>query len=353
MPKGLDGMRYVTSRPGKAGETRWYWQRKGYALTRLPDDEVERHQSAKALNDAADRGEMPQKPVLVDANSLDLVAGIIADYRAHRTYTRLAAGTKKSYEPVLSDLREMWGSKRVAAIDQSLCVDFLESIPKLNERRKTRAVLRCVLKRAVYHRKLPSNPTDGIELESPTARERYLQEPEIVKFIEACRAHETHGRMVYNGFMLLLFTVQRPGDMLKMGRSQYTGGVIRLRQQKTSKWVEVPAHPQLRPLLDGLVEANDALLFMTHEGKPVSEKTFNYRFNEVKRAAGLADIQARDLRRTATIRMAEAGAEIQDIAACGGWSIEYTKKILETYMPRTLKMAERGVARMPNISLTF
>lgn len=355
MPGKARGMRYVTTRPGKDGAgDRHYWQRKGYALTRLPDDELERHKKAIELNDAADRGDLPQKPEKVDDGDLSFVSGLIADYRKHKSFTKLGKGTKKYYERYLADLRHRLGDGRSAAVDQGVCIDYIESFDQLGEQRKARAVLRCVLKRAVYHGKLAVNPTDGIELEMPDARQRYLDEPEILRFIEGCRAHPTHGKMVYVGFMLLLFTVQRVGDMLAMGRGRYKGGqTIWLRQEKTKKLVEVPAHPQLKAVLDDLVAANDAVLFMTHGGLPVSEKTFNFRFNQVKRATGLGDIQARDLRRTAVVRMAEGGAELQDIAACGGWSIDYTKKILDIYMPRTLKMAERGVARMPNTSLTF
>ena len=43
------------------------------------------------------------------------------------------------------------------------------------------------------------------------------------------------------------------------------------------------------------------------------------------------------------VRMAEAGAEITDIAAVSGHTIAATVQILETYLPRTKKMAERGI----------
>jgi len=36
---------------------RWYWQRSGHKLRRLPDDAVERFRDTKRLNDAAVRGE--------------------------------------------------------------------------------------------------------------------------------------------------------------------------------------------------------------------------------------------------------------------------------------------------------
>jgi len=343
------GMRYVTVRPGKEGP-RHFWQRKGYPLTRLPVDEIERHKRAKELNDWADKTP-PQIAQIPDDTAT--VSGIIADYRAHHSFRALAPNTKRYYERWLDDLRQTWGPRRVEIIDKGICEEYLASIPSLGPRRNARAVLRQVMHRAVSLGKLPSNPTNDIQLESLAPRQELFDDEALGAFVTACRAHPTHGRMVYVGFMLLLFTGQRPGDMLRMGWPQYNGRTIRLKQQKTGKWVEIPAHPQLKQMLDWLRPQASAVLINMHGARPVSEKMFNVRFIEVRRAAKLDGKQARDLRRTAVVRMAEGGAEIQDIAAVTGHTIERTRQILEVYLPRTAKMAERGVARMANLSLTF
>ena len=66
---------------------------------------------------------------------------------------------------------------------------------------------------------------------------------------------------------------------------------------------------------------------------------FNERFRRIAEHAGI-DAQARDLRRTAMLRMAEAGATVPQIASVSGHSIEATQRILETYLPR-------GVVTLP------
>jgi integrase len=349
MPKPRDGMRYVTIRLGKSG-ARFYWQRRGFPLTRLPDDEIERHRRAKELNDWADNA--PPAAALLPAD-FSTVAAIIADYRAHDSFRELAPATKLYYERWLRDIGEMWGSRRVALINKEMCETYLNSIISLGGRREARAVLRQLLHRAVSRSKLAANPTNDIEIRSPKARQEYFDDADLERFVEACRAHPTHGRMVYIAFMLLLFTGQRPADTLRMTWRQYDGRSIRLRQRKTKKWVEVPAHPQLKEMLDALRPEAGGMLINMHVGRPVSEKMLSVRFIEVRKAAGLETKQARDLRRTAVVRMAEGGAEIQDIAAVTGHSIERTRGILEVYLPRTAKMAARGVARMANLSLTF
>ena len=51
------------------------------------------------------------------------------------------------------------------------------------------------------------------------------------------------------------------------------------------------------------------------------------------------------LRRTAMVRMAEAGATTPQIASVRGHSIEVTQRILETYLPRNRDLAEIAITR--------
>ncbi len=69
-------------------------------------------------------------------------------------------------------------------------------------------------------------------------------------------------------------------------------------------------------------------------------------FRKVCGVAGIgSELQARDLRRTAAVRLGEAGCTPIEIAAITGHSIERTRKILETYVPRTEPMGRNAVAK--------
>jgi integrase len=54
---------------------------------------------------------------------------------------------------------------------------------------------------------------------------------------------------------------------------------------------------------------------------------FNERFRRIADRAKI-DAQARDLRRTAMVRMAEAGATVPQVASVSGHSIDATQRIL-------------------------
>ena len=69
-------------------------------------------------------------------------------------------------------------------------------------------------------------------------------------------------------------------------------------------------------------------------------------FNIIRRKAGLDHLQARDLRRTAAVNLARAGATVPEIAAITGHSIHRTHWILETYLPRDTHMARAAIVKL-------
>lgn len=154
---------------------------------------------------------------------------------------------------------------------------------------------------------------------------------------------------------LLLYTAQRPSDVLAMtwrqverreGRTWLT-----LRQQKTSELVTVPAHRDLAELLIN-AERRAVMLVPSPTGRRWLYRNFSRAWDRAVKAAGIEGVQRRDLRRTAMVRMAEAGASTPQIAAVSGHTIDQTARILDTYIPRRGEVAagaieawEQGQAR--------
>jgi integrase len=147
-------------------------------------------------------------------------------------------------------------------------------------------------------------------------------------------------------FLLLRYTAQRPNDVLSTTWPQYSGTAIRLRQEKTKALLDVPVHPALAEHLDALPRSPNSLTIIAYHGRPVKYLRFNERFRRISARAGIVDAQARDLRRTAMLRMAEAGATVPQIASVSGHSIEATQRILETYLPRNRALAEIVITRL-------
>ena len=148
-------------------------------------------------------------------------------------------------------------------------------------------------------------------------------------------------------FLLLKHTAQRPGDVLRMTWADYTPGApghIRVRQEKTKKLLDVPVHPELAARLDAMWRGRSPYI-INSRGRPVSYRRFNDRFRRVCAAADI-DAQARDLRRTAMVNMALAGATVPMIASVSGHSIDATTRILETYLPRNTKLGDAAIIQL-------
>jgi integrase len=332
----LERLRYVTRRQNRDGKVRWYWQRPGHKLTRLPDHLISRIAMAEQLNNAADAISFP--PELPRGT----IGWTVARYKASDKYQELALGTIKYYARYLRDIEALGAVLPFTSFTRRAVVDFIESYAKTHQRRQAAAVLRAVFNRARYEGIVDTDTASGLALKTTKPRDRVWADEEIDRWLEAAAVEDPH---MTTALRLLQYTAQRPGDMLRMTWSHYSGSAIRVRQQKTDLLLDVPAHPALRDHLDGVERSPTSLTIVNFRGRPVKYLRFNERFRRICQRAGV-DAQARDLRRTAMLRMAEAGATVPQIASVSGHSIEATQRILETYLPRNRDLAEIAIARL-------
>lgn len=332
-------LRYVTERRNADGKSRWYWDRKGHPLCRLPDDPVKRFTQAEQLNAQADRA---AAGVQVAANGS--IAWVIDKYKESKSYGKLATGTLKYYNRFLDDIRELGPGLPFEVFDRRMVLDFIETYEGIGDDRKVAAVLRNLFKVAQYHRIVSVNHASELDLSAPPTRKRIWSNEEIAAWLKAAKDHP-RGEAMTTAFHLLHFLAQRPVDMLCMGWSQLQAGAVQVRQQKTGRLVEVPCHTALVAHIKELRPTTTTIV--AHNDKVVSYPAFNVAFREILAKAELATsgLQARDLRRTACVRMAEAGATETQISAVSGHTIETTRQILETYLPRTRAMAQGAIKK--------
>jgi integrase len=87
-------------------------------------------------------------------------------------------------------------------------------------------------------------------------------------------------------FGLLLYTAQRLGDVIRMGRQHVKDGFIRVAQQKTGAVLEIPIIPELREIL--AAHPADHLTFLTtRAGEPFAGPAFTNWFRDRCAEAGL------------------------------------------------------------------
>lgn len=370
-------IQYLTTRPGRHGATRHYWQpsaalkKAGWQMVILGTDEAAAIKAAQRLNEqvadwkktgAASRPGARARAAVKAHVSRGTVGAIIQAYRDRRL-PDLAPNTRHTYGGCLSIIEGWAGDAPVASITRKRVQAFKEGLakpatpggpPRLTRAASTMRVLRTLFHWAVNEDLMADNPAAGARVATPPPRDQIWPDHAIDAMVAA--ADHAGNASIGTAIMLAAFIGQREDDILKLQWSQWKEGRIRLRQGKTRRWVEVRARPALRLRLDAMAEANRArpvvtmsILLRESDGKPYPAHYFQSEFRRIKAlavAAGCADLeglQYRDLRRTCIVRLAEAGIELPNIAAISGHQIESCKRILETYMPRTTKMADAAI----------
>src|SRR5262249_7507547 len=152
-------------------------------------------------------------------------------------------------------------------------------------------------------------------------------------------------------FTLGLYTAQRRGDVIRMGRQHIrqdpqdpNGEVLYVRQQKTGKELLIPIDPELRAVLD-LIPATQMTFLMTLRGNPFHGGSFTQWFKKAGGKAGLpAACTFHGLRRAAACRDASAGCTVHEIAAHTGHA---SLKEVERYTKRSeqLRLLRAAMAR--------
>jgi integrase len=342
-------------RQTKAGMRVYYYcRRTGAALGTEPGEARARLAEIQA---AATR------PHALDAATL---GGLIAAFYRDERFTRLKPKTRADYRWHLEAIRERFGDLPVRGIDEAW-IDRLKAKGAAKPFRTNARIarLRRLFAFAVRAGYAKSNPAAKPEMLRTRPRRILWSEAAERKFLSAKREVLLGGNpkmlksamrtrteplppMIRRAYLVAVYTAQRLADVLAMRWEQYqTKGArawLRVRQAKTDAVVNIPVHRTLRRELETTPKDRRAgPIITTATGRAWRQKAFFVRWRAWIKAAGLDGLQFRDLRRTAMVRLAEAGANPIQIAAISGHSIDYCQGILETYIPRNQLMGEAAI----------
>lgn len=166
-------------------------------------------------------------------------------------------------------------------------------------------------------------------------------EEDIAKYLKRWPA----GSRERLALVLLLYTGQRRGDVIRMGRQHVSGGAIRVTQAKTGAQLTIPMHSELKAVLETL--PRDSLTFLTTQhGEPFKDSaSFGNQFREWCDKTGLPKRSAHGLRKSAAVRLVEAGCTTKEVQAITGHASlreveRYTKAAEQE------KLARSAIARL-------
>ena len=147
------------------------------------------------------------------------------------------------------------------------------------------------------------NPCSGVRGHKESGRDRYVTDTE---FRAVCdRAHFT----VQDAMELAYYTAQRPGDVIRMKRSDIRDGELWITQAKTGQKLRVKIEGKLAVAIERILSrprrATGLSLIQDQDGQPLSYMALRSRFDAAREAAGVS-FQFRDIR-------AKAATDLEDL----------------------------------------
>jgi integrase len=311
--------KFVKGYTDRNGTPRFYFRRKGFPNVPLPG--LPWSPAFMAAHEKA----MAGQPLVIGAARVvsgSLRALAVSYYQAF-AFNAMQPRTQRVYRNTIDRLCEQTdkvgkkiGDHPAALIEREHIVRLMATMAadKPEAANMLRRVLRAMFAHAVEDGWRKEDPSRDVKaIRSKTDGFHSWSEAEIEQF----EKHHKPGSRARLAFALLLYTGQRRGDTVRMGRQHVRDGVLFLRQQKTGTELSLPLHPELQRVIADTPK-RDMTYLTTQFGRPFTSNGFGNWFRDQCNAAGLPQCSAHGLRKAAARRLAEAGCTAHEIAAITG-----------------------------------
>jgi integrase len=303
---------YVHEYDDRHGKLRRYFRRKG--SKRIPLPGLPGSEEFMAAYQAALAGVTAPREIGASRTKPGTVNAAVVGYYQSMAFRGLAASTQYQRRLVLEKVRNEVGERQITGLESKLVVRRLSGLKPVAARDWLKA-LRGLLEFAVAEGFRTDNPMQGIKLSKHKERSYHPWTPEEIAQFEA---HHPIGTKPRLAFALLLDTVQRRGDVIRLGPQHVRNGHIHIRQQKTGVGLVLPIRPSLQAVLDG-TPCNHLTFLVAERGKPYNGDNFSQTFRLWCDAAGLPKrCTLHGLRHAGAYRMANDGATAHQIMAWTG-----------------------------------
>jgi integrase len=306
---------FVHSVRDRHGKTRHYFRKPGFKSVRLPGL-VGSAEFMEAYQASLGGGAAARIEIGASRSPPGSVAAAVALYYQSISFGSLGPATKQVRRRILDRFREDWGENRLATLQPQRVAELVaEKIAHPHAAKHFLNALRAMISVAIVAGLRSDDPTAGVRVKArQSSGFRTWTDHEIVHF-EAAHPIGSRARLAFG---LLLYTGQRRGDVIRMGRQHVRDGFMRVVQPKTGIALEIPMHPALVEIL-AVHPAAHMTFLTTFAGKPFSAQGFTAWFRAMVREAGLPPgLSAHGLRKAMCRRLAEAGCSANQIAAISG-----------------------------------
>lgn len=341
------GFSHVTIARDRHGKVRYRYRRKGCKSVYLPG-----LPGSSEFAEAYERASAGALKIGVSRTVPGTINALAVAIYNSAEWAQMAPTTQTTYRGIMERIRKDLGALTVRSFTTA-------RIKALRDQRKETPsaannfikVLRWMMAFAVDRNLRDDNPCIGIKpLKISGDGFHTWTESEIAAF-EKRWPVGTRERLAFD---LLLWTIQRSGDVRKMGRQHLKGGRLTFTQEKTGAQLSLPVMPALAASL-AHVPADQMLFLPTHASVPFTAKGFGNWFSAACRSAGLPQCSAHGLRKSGATRLADAGCSEAQIMA---WTGHQTTKEVQRYtrarnqkaLADSAVMGAKRERRMSNLS---
>lgn len=247
---------------------------------------------------------------------------LVAAYRASPEFAKLADRTKRDYENVLRYLASLDGMALIQ-FTRKACFAIRDKAFEQHKRRFANYVVNMLSIVFAFGRDrdfgITENPAIGMKIEASSdaaeANRPWSEDECAIVLGEAKGALKV-------AVALGMFAGMRGGDIVRVAWNAYDGSAIEWRQGKTGEAVWLPAHRELRAILDAAPRAATTIV-TGPSGRPWTEGTLRKFFRtliarlEQEGRVGLG-LTLHGLRTTAATVLADLGADVRAIQAMLG-----------------------------------
>ena len=202
----------------------------------------------------------------------------IKGYLASGAFVSLAPSSQRVRRDILEGFARECGHLRIADMKrQHVAVLLDRKAGRPGAALNLLSALKMLMRYAVDVGLRADDPT--INIRRPKLRDGGFY-PWTEEDIERFEQRHAVGSKARLALALLVYTGQRRGDVIELGRQHVRNGAIHLRQAKTGKPLAIPIHPELRVVLDATPSGN--LTFLVSErGAPFSSDGFYASFAQM------------------------------------------------------------------------
>jgi len=283
------------------------------------------------------------------------VEHLVDTLRGSAEWSDKSARTIEEIEGEFKFILDVFGPSHVHAVTPQDSIDLYAVLRQkhgINKSFKTFKWLRYLFNFAirVQYAGMTDNPARAVRLKRPPPRQQVWTPEWVEASVGLAWLWGWWGEAL--AIAICYDTSLRPGDVRTLRIDQYDGESFSLVQAKTGQAQRVPVWPETARLIERYLAAltvrpvASAVLIRTERGRTFSRNHLAKRIRAVMRGAGIPDtVQLRDLRRTASVERAEAGATAAELAAGTGHSIARGAQILDVYNPGSYHQASAAQAK--------